>query len=198
MKAVFGNTARWAGIAFGAVALVQGCALEPEHIRVDPAIELSQAAVGGGKSIGVAVADTRTTKKLGEVGDPNRGMMDITLAQDPSPAIYARVSAALDGLGYKVTPQALGEEPTLAIEVVSLKLDSDKRAFDFLTTLHAQVAARVDNGRSHFERTYTVNQSINSAGPAYIKESSRLVNAALSSALQDMLSDPKLLDTLNK
>ena len=190
--------ANWTCVTLGALAMAQGCTLKPENIRVDPSIELSKASIGNEKAVAVAVTDTRPTKKLGEVGDPDRRMVEISVTQDPSPAIYARVSSALGDLGYKVAPDAAGVEPRLKIEVESLKLDSDKRPLDFLTTLHAEVTARVDNGKSHFERKYTVNQSMNSAGPSYVAESSQLVNGAISMALQDMLSDQKLLKALNE
>jgi uncharacterized lipoprotein YajG len=192
------KTAIWTCVAIGSLAMAQGCTLKPENIRVDPAIELSKASIGNEKAIAVAVSDARPTKKLGEVGDPDRKMVEVSVTQDPSPAIYARVSNALSDLGYKVAPETQGVEPKLKIEVESLNLDSDKRPFDFLTTLHAEVTARVDNGRLHYERKYTVNQSMNSAGPSYVAESSRLVNGAVSMALQDMLSDPNLLKTLNE
>jgi uncharacterized lipoprotein YajG len=190
--------ANWTCVTIGALAMMQGCTLKPENIRIDPSIELSKASVGNDKTIAVVVSDGRSTKKVGEVGDPDRKMVEVSVTQDPSPAIYARLSTALSDLGYKVAPDAKGVEPSLKIEVESLKLDSDKRPLDFLTTLHAEVTARVDNGRAHFERRYTVNQSMNSAGPSYVAESSRLVNGAISMALQDMLSDPKLLKTLNE
>jgi uncharacterized lipoprotein YajG len=185
----------WAAI--GVFVLIQGCALHPENIRVDPTIELPQLLVGGARTIGVAVSDKREVKKLGEVGDPNRKMYDISVTEDPSPAIYSCVSNALAKLGYKVVPYSEGMEPSLAIEVETLKLDSEKRAFDFLTTLHANVAAHARNSKESLDKKYTVNQSMNTAGPAYSPDTARLVNAAVSTTLQDMLADQQLLDTLN-
>lgn len=189
---------KWKWAAMGVVALVQGCALQPENIRIDPSLDLPHSLVGSPKTIGVAVSDARTSKKLGEVGDPNREMYDITVNEDPSAAIYSRVSSALAKLGYSVAPQTEGVQTSLKIEVDALKLDSDKRAFDFLTTLHAEVAAHVRNGRESFDKKYIVSQSINTPGPAYARDTTRLVNAAMSAALEDMLADQRLLDTLNK
>ncbi|HVY05307.1 MAG TPA: YajG family lipoprotein [Burkholderiales bacterium] len=188
----------WLCISIGILAMIQGCALQPQNVRIDPRFDLGREQTGDARTIGVAVSDARPTSKLGEVGDPNREMVDVSVSQDPSPAIYSRVSDALSGIGYKVAPYAEGVEPSLKIEIASLKLESDKRAFDFLTTLHAEVAAQVENGRSHFERRYTINQSMNSAGPIYINDSTRLVNDAVSAALKDMLSDQQLLAALNK
>ena len=138
---------KWLSVEFGIFAVIQGCRLRPENIRVDPTIDLPQSLVGSVKTIGVAVSDAHAAKKLGEVGDPNREMYAISVNSDPSPVIYLRVSTALAKLGYKVVPYTEGMEPSLKIDVATLKLDSDKRAFDFLTTLHAEVAAHAQSRR---------------------------------------------------
>ena len=186
----------WAGI--GIFAVIQGCTLHPENVRVDPTVELPHSLAGGGNTIGIAVDDARGVKKLGEVGDPNHAMYAISVNEDPSPVIYSRVSSALAELGYNVVPYTEGMDPSLKIDVEVLKLDSDKRAFDFLTTLHAEVAAHARNGKESLDAKYTVDQSVNTAGPAYKRDTTRLVNAAVSRALQDLLADQQLLDTLNK
>jgi len=188
---------KWQWAAVGIFALIQGCALHPQDIRIDPTIDMSKSLTGSTRTIGLAVSDARETKKLGEVGDPNREMFDISVNEDPSGAIYTRVSAALGNLGYKVVPYAAGIDPSLKIEVQTLKLDSDKRAFDFVTTLHAEVTAHAHGGNESLDKTYIEDQTMNTAGPAYKRDTTRLVNAAVSMALQDMLGDQQLLDTLN-
>lgn len=192
------KTAKWLWAGTGIFAIIQGCTLHPENVRVDPTIDLPHSLAGGGNTIGIVVSDARTVKKLGEVGDPNRAMYPISVSEDPSSAIYSRVSSALGELGYTVVPYTAGMQPSLKIEVEVLKLDSDKRAFDFLTTLHAEVAAHARNGTESLDAKYTVDQSVSTAGPAYKRDTARLVNAAVSRALQDLLADQQLLDTLNK
>jgi hypothetical protein len=44
--------------------------------------------IGDDKVIGLRVADERTVKKLGEVGDPDRKMVDVVVEEDPAPVIY--------------------------------------------------------------------------------------------------------------
>jgi uncharacterized lipoprotein YajG len=179
-------------------ALLQGCALAPENIRVDPNFDLPRSLVGSPKPIVVAVADTRETKKLGEVGDPNREMYDVSVNEDPSTAIYRSVSSALSKLGYAVVAYSPGgRDPDLSIDLQTLKLDSDKRAFDFLTTLNAEIVAHARSANKSLDKKYSVREEMNTAGPAYARDSTRLVNTAVSAALQDMLSDQQLLDTLN-
>ncbi len=198
MESLMIQQSKWLCAAIGVLAVIQGCSLQPENIRVDPTIDLPQSLVGSARTIGVAVSDTRESRKLGEVGDPNRELYPISVNEDPSPVIYSRVSNALSRLGYKVVPYTDGMEPSLKIDVTTLKLDSDKRAFDFLTTLHAEVAAHARNGSEFLDEKYTASQSMNTAGPAYTGDTARMVNAVVSMALQDMLADQKLLDTLNK
>lgn len=192
------NAIKWLCAALGVAAILQGCALHNQDIRIDPNIDMPKSMTGSDKTIGLAVSDARETKKLGEVGDPNRQMFDIAVNEDPSPAIRTRVAAALGKLGYKVEPYQEGMEPSLKIEVQTLKLNSDKRALDFLTTLHAEVTAHAHSGTESFDKTFTVDQSMNTAGPAYKRDTTRLVNGAVSMALTDLLSDQQLLDTLNK
>ena len=192
------NAIKWLFAALGVAAILQGCALHNQDIRIDPNIDMPKSMTGSDKTIGLAVSDARETKKLGEVGDPNRQMFDIAVNEDPSPAIRTRVAAALGKLGYKVEPYQEGMGPSLKIEVQTLKLNSDKRALDFLTTLHAEVTAHAHSGAESFDKTFTVDQSMNTAGPAYKRDTTRLVNGAVSMALTDLLSDQQLLDTLNK
>jgi len=189
---------RWLFAAAGLAVALQGCALHNQDIRIDPAIDVPKSMTGSDKTIGLAVSDERESKKLGEVGDPNRQMFDIAVNEDPSAAIRTRVIEMLDKLGYKVVPYEEGVEPSLKIVLQTLRLNSDKRAFDFLTKLHAEVTAHARSGTESFDKTFTVDQSMNTAGPAYKRDTTRLVNSAVSMALSDLLSDQQLLDTLNK
>src|SRR5258708_32603346 len=157
---------KWRWAAIGVFAILQACPRHTEDIRIDATLELPKSLVAGANRIGVAASDARAMKKLGEVGDPNRKMFDVSVNEDPSPAIYSRVSNALGKLGYKVTPYAEGMEPSLKIEVETLKLDSDKRAFDFLTTLHSEVTAHARNAKESLDNTYIGDQSMNTARPA--------------------------------
>jgi uncharacterized lipoprotein YajG len=189
---------KWFCAVAGIAAILQGCALHNQDIRIDPTIDMPKSMTGSDKTIGLAVSDARETRKLGEVGDPNRQMFDIAVNEDPSPAIRERIASSLAKLGYKVVPYQEGVEPSLSIEVQKLKLNSDKRALDFLTTLHAEVTAHAHSGTESFDKTFTVDQSMNTAGPAYKRDTTRLVNGAVSMALTDLLSDQQLLDTLNR
>src|SRR5512141_2060353 len=85
-------------LATAMVALLtstQGCSLKSQYLRIDPEVKVKEAQIGNSKEVGLLVSDSRSDKRLGEVGDPDRKMVDVRVEEDPSPAIYERVKQAL-------------------------------------------------------------------------------------------------------
>ncbi|HEX4986483.1 MAG TPA: YajG family lipoprotein [Burkholderiales bacterium] len=180
------------------VLATQGCALTTQHLRLDPEIKVAEKQVGAGKTVGLRVSDTRADKKLGEIGDPDRKMVDVLVDQDPSAAIYLRVKLALVKLGYSVEPYADGMDRTLDIRVSKLALESVKQPVTFDTDLRAEVVAHATNANATYDRQFNVRTRMQSAAPPYERESTSLVNTAVSQALEDLLSDENLLALLAK
>ena len=185
-------------VAIGMGAAIQGCALKPQNLRIDPPLKVTESSIGDGRMIGLAVADSRADKKLGEVGDPNTKMVDVTVEEDPSTAVYARLEEALAKLGFSVVPYGEAMERTLQVDIRNLQLTSVKTAFTFETELRAEVGARAKNGPDYYDRQFNVRTRKDGAAPPFEKDSSMLVNTAVSQALEDMLSDEQLLDLLAK
>ncbi|MGQ0577878.1 MAG: YajG family lipoprotein [Betaproteobacteria bacterium] len=184
--------------ALGMVAAIQGCALKPQILHIDPTVKVNESAVGSGRLIGLGVTDARPDKKLGEVGDPNTKMVDVSVEEDPSAAVYERLKEALGKLGFSVDPYSDAMERTLQVEIRNLDLTSVKTAFTFETELRAAVGARVANGPEYYDRQFNVRTRKDSAGPPFEKDSTLLVNTAVSQALEDMLSDEQLVYLLAK
>lgn len=192
MKTRFG----FALVLLGMVAAIQGCSLKPQNLRLDPPLKVTESSVGNDRMVGLAVSDSRTDKKLGEVGDPNTKMVDVAVEEDPSAAVYARLEEALAKLGFSVVPYSDAMERTLQVDIRSLQLKSVKTAFTFETELRAEVGAHAANGPSYYDRQFNVRTRKDGAAPPFEKDSSMLVNTAVSQALEDMLSDEQLLDLL--
>ena len=183
---------------FGTVVALQGCALKPQNLRIDPPLKVTESAVGNGRIIGLGVSDARIDKKLGEVGDPNTQMVDVSVVEDPSAAIYERLQAALTKLGFSVVPHSEAMQSTLQVEIRSLVLKSVKTAFTFETELRAQLSAHAGNGPNFYDRQFNVRTRKDGAAPPFEEDSTMLVNTAISQALEDMLSDEQLLELLAK
>ena len=184
--------------AFGMVAAIQGCVLKPQSLRVDPPVKVNESAIGNGRIIGLGVSDARTTKKLGEIGDPNTKMVDVSVEEDPSAAVYERLREALTKLGFSVVPYSDAMERKLQVEIRSLELKSVKTPFTFETELRAALGARAANGLEYYDRQFNVRTRKDGAAPPFEKDSSMLVNTAVSQALEDMLADDQLMELLAK
>ena len=179
------------------VAALQGCSLKPQYLRIDPRpVKVQDSQIGNGVTVGLQVTDVRPAKKLGEVGDPDNKMVDVTLEEDPSPRIYERVKEALTKMGFNVVPGLESSDPGLKLELRTLELQSVKTPFTFETELRAEVAAHANKGNNYFDRQFNVRTRKDGAAPPFEKDSNVLVNTAMSQALEDLLSDEQLLNTL--
>lgn len=182
----------------GMFAAIQGCSLKPQNVRIDPSIRVQESQIGEGTTVAVQVTDVRSTKKLGEVGDPDRKMVDVMAEEDPGPRVYERVREALSKLGFAVVPYSEGADPSLKLEIRKLELQSVKTPFTFETELRAEVAAHAAKGNGYYDRQFNVRTRKDGAAPPYEKDSTALVNTAVSQALEDLLADDQLLGLLAK
>lgn len=182
--------------ALGLMLIAQGCTLQNQNLRIDPAVKVAKSDIGTGKTVGLGVADVRTDKKLGEVGDPDREMFDVVVEEDPSPAIYDRVKGGLEALGFTVVPIGEATGRTLQVEVRSLELSSVKTPFTFETELRAAVGSRAANDTAYHERQFNVRTRKDGAAPPFERDSTALVNTAVSQALEDMFADEEMLNLL--
>ena len=178
------------------LTLAQGCTLKPQHLLIDPEIKVKDAQIGNGKAVGLLVTDARPDKKLGEVGDPDRKMVDVRVDEDPSPAIYRRLRNALMQQGFSVEPYNESMDRRLEVTVGSLTLQSQKTALTFETELRAEISAHAANADAFYDRQFNVRTRKNGAVPPYEKDSTVLVNTAVSQAMEDLLADEQLLDLL--
>lgn len=185
-----------AAAAIALLAGIQGCSLKTQHLRIDPEVKVKEGQSASNKTIGLKVSDSRPDKKLGEVGDPDRKMVDVMVEEDPSPAIYERVKQALTSMGFSVQPYSETTDRTLDIKIRKLELQSVKQPLTFDTELRAEVTAHAANATAYYDRQFNVRTRKEGAAPPFEKDSTKLVNTALSQALEDLLSDEQLIATL--
>ena len=187
----------WWSVALLALFSLQACSLKPQNLRLDPQqVRIQESKVGNGTTVALKVEDTRPTKKLGEVGDPDNKMVDVSVEDDPSPKIYERVREALTRMGFMVVPYSDGADPSLKLEIRKLELKSVKTPFTFETELRAELAAHAAKTNGYYDRQFNVRTRRDGAAPPFEKDSTKLVNTAISQALEDLLADEQLLGTL--
>ncbi len=177
-------------------AVIQGCALTPQNLHLDPDVEYMGGTTTSETLIGFSVIDARPTKKLGQVGDPNTEMVDVTLDEDFVPLLSERLSANIEKRGFSVVPSSPAMTRSLTVRIDSLVLNSVKTPVTFETELRAEVTAAAYNDDERYERVYYVRSYQETAGPPYLKHSNKLVNQAVSQALNEVLNDDKLFQML--
>ena len=191
------NSIRIAGALAAVAALViQGCALKPQNLHLDPDVAYSGQATTSETLIGFTVADARPTKKLGKVGDPNKELVDVSLEEDFVPLITERLTTGIEKRGFSVVPWSPAITRSLEVRIDSLVLNSVKTPVTFETELRAEVTAAASNERERYERVYYVRSYQETAGPPYERHSNKLVNQAISQALTEVLNDDKLFEML--
>jgi uncharacterized lipoprotein YajG len=192
MKAI-----KWSSVLAILLALsIQGCALKPQRLHLDPEIEMTGDSVAVDTLLALSIVDDRPSTLLGEVGDPNDKMVPVTLDEDFIPLLTERVTESVEKRGFSVVPASDAMTRSLVIRITSLVLNSEKTPFNFQTELLAEVTASARNANDQYDRRYYVRSYQETAGPPFEKHSNQLVNEAVSQALSDMLNDDRLFEML--
>ncbi len=169
---------------------------KPQSLHLDPSIDAANEPITSDKSIGLQVVDNRPSKKLGEVGDPNKGMFDVVLDEDFTAQVREAMKEVLESRGFDVVPEGGATKRSLTVAISDLELSSVKRPLDFETNLKANVFVTADNVDATYDREYFVVTRKTSAAPPREQQSNQLVNDAVSQALSDMASDEDLFEML--
>ena len=178
------------------ILLAQGCSLSPQNIKLDPPVTVSPSTIGQGKVVWVQVNDARLRKTLGNVGNPDGKITQVSVEHDFSKTVYQRVAAALRDLGFVAQPTPGPDERSLIVEVRDLKYQSLKQTVTFATEASVSIAGMARNGVDHYDRVYNAGEQ--KTGPLMPdeKERAETVNRVVAAAIEDMLNDPRLTGLL--
>jgi len=193
-------TPRFLSLALGlALALSLGCATtKPQNVRLDPPVQVARSSAGQGKTLSLQVKDTRPRKTLGIVGDLGSRYAHVSIEDDFSSTLYQNVSAGLREMGFTVQPTPAADQRALVIEVREIEYESLKKGLSYDTQAKVAVAALGQNKGESYERLYSAGETKSAPFPPSAEDNTRTVNALVSTALQDMLADDKLIATLAK
>jgi uncharacterized lipoprotein YajG len=185
-------------VLVAALSFLPGCALKTQYLHVDPQVKIEDSAIGSGVNVGLSVSDKRDTKKVGDVGDPELRQVEVLLVEDPTPALFASVKKALQKLGFNVLPAGEAGDRTLSVELRKLELNSVRHPFNYETELKSEMAMRVVNANSRYDRQVNVRTHMTSGSPPLQGETNELTNTAITQSLEDLLADDQLRATLAK
>jgi len=179
-----------------AALIMQGCAVQPQNIALDPPVQVPQSQAGQGKVVQLVVHDARPRKTLGIVGDLEGKYAHVSIEDDFSTSVYQRVSAALQRQGFKVQPTPSNDDRKLDVEVREIEYQSVKEGLTYKTETKAAVAALARNGESRYERIYRAGENRTSAVVPGAEDNAKAVNSVVGMTLEDMLNDDKMTSVL--
>jgi uncharacterized lipoprotein len=180
-----------------AALVMQGCAVTPQNIALDPPVQVPQSQVGQGKVVHLTVRDARPRKTLGVVGDLEGKWAHVSIENDLTIPVYQRVAAALQRQGFMVQPTPGRDDRKLDIEVREIEYDAKKEGFTYRGEAKAAVAAVARNGDTRYEWTYRAGET-SASRPTIPSEADNVaaVNRVVAATLEDMLNDDKLRSVL--
>jgi uncharacterized lipoprotein len=179
------------------VLTLGGCALSPQTITIAPAINVGNAPGGqtGVKSVTIKVNDVRTDTVIGTRGGIYRETALLTAHPGMVTTLQAALSNSFRELGYTVVDSGA---IVLTVDVAELKYTAGGENTVTSIETSATVNANCRNGNLVMNNSYRVTDKQDVLKAPSGARNQELINNTLASALQRMVSDPKLLDCLNR
>lgn len=176
--------------------LFTGCALSPQVVPVNPALDTTgMAGRGSGPAISVLVTDRRDDAVLGSRGGVYSDTALLTTDAGLTGSIRTAVIAALGRLGY--TTLAASNGPSLNIYVDKLEyqaLRSNNSLYTISTNADVNVVCR--NQLHTLDNNYRVSDKQDYLKAPSERENTTIINKTLASALNRLFEDDKMLDCL--
>ncbi|MEX2353169.1 MAG: YajG family lipoprotein [Gammaproteobacteria bacterium] len=179
------------------IALLAACALSPQTVTLSPVLTLSPGeAPGRLNTLAITVNDSRTDNVIGARGGVYRETSLITSSPDMPRSLQLRISEAFRDLGYNVVSNNADADLSINIAELKYTASGSNTITAVETTAAIRVKCRNDNYRMNNDYRITDKQEVLKA-PS-VSRNSEIINATLSSALQRMFDDEKLLDCINR
>jgi uncharacterized lipoprotein len=176
-----------------AALLVAACALSPQVVQIQPALEpVQNAGSSAPATITLEVTDMRKDAVVGYRGGVY-ATASISTAEDTTKAVRDALAGALSARGFRILDPGLAGDIGLTVEIAELsyvaRQDGVKRVIETVAAVRAKSVSRdvTRTGEYRDRRTKEVLK------PPAASENAELVNAVLSAALQRVVADPDLL-----
>jgi uncharacterized lipoprotein len=184
---------------FALITISSGCIFSPQKIYIKPNVNVAGTNCGNGAEVSLKVADERPGKIIGYKGDmftPTAAA--ISIDQDLGKIVYDTVADGLRNHGYAPSANTENAERMLKIEIRNI---SYRFSVGFWTDgifTSASLKALASNNGKTYEKLYIVENQNQIVFTPTDNENERLINIALSQAIEKLLRDNDLLVFLQK
>jgi len=179
------------------IILLTGCALSPQTVSFSPVIQVASASNQQlARSVSVTVNDNRNNPIIGTRGGIYRDTSVITPAANMVQSLQNSITNSLRILGYSVVNT--NSDASLEVNISELKYTAfGERNITAIETIAAvRVICRIRDFVMNNEYRITDKQDVLKAPSA--SRNQQIINDTLSSALQGMFNDEKLLECINR
>lgn len=185
-------------LAVGLVALgLAGCGTVPERVSVEPQPEHSRAEIGREQPVAVTVVDRRGETPLGSYESVYGKRVRIDLENDLTSSIRDQVGEGIAALGFIPMHDAGEELPRgLTVEILHLEYQAARGYVSGEMTVWAELRGIARNGGETYRVRYRMRQHKEGLFNPGSPESLRLINTTLTTVLEELLKDPKLITVL--
>ena len=174
------------------VALLSGCALQPQVLPITPRLDVSAAAHrGSDRSIALDAIDGRPDNVVGYRDEMDKNSA-ITTAPETMRVIKREVENAYQQLGFRIVPQGDAADITLEVRLTELGYTRQQgTVVNNIRTGATIEATSVMNGKT-VTGTYRDSQGKEMVLKPNLEDNAALMNKHLSAALARMVADPRL------
>ena len=179
------------------LVLTSGCAFTPQTAALKPDIQTTIPSVGNGRTVFLNVADERPRSTLGTRG---AGMgADITVQGDLKNIVETAIANGLQSQGFEITFDKPSDSRELRVEIRNLDYRVTLGFFvDTLRTECGLKAVCIIGSNRPYEHLYLGEHQESLMVYPSAEANEKYLNIALSKAINSLLQDPLLIQSLTQ
>jgi uncharacterized lipoprotein len=176
---------------------IGGCAWVPQNVTLKPAPVVVASSMGHGVTVAVHVVDRRRSPVLGHRGLDSKNAA-IRTEQDVGALIRGEITDGLARKGFAAARFEGQPGRLLTVEIQRIDYTTDMDFWKGIVQAEAVLNVSTIKDGSKFERAYSGSRMETTVEAPRAKTNQRLINGAISDALQRLLEDERLLRFLTE
>ena len=175
-----------------AAALVGGCAWTPQTATLKPAPNITPSTLGNGVTLAVRVIDKRQSDTIGYRGLDSQNAA-IRTTQNVAALFQEKIIEGLRQKGFSAAPYQDQPGRLLIVEIRQIDYTTDMDFWKGIVRTEATLGASMIKDGVKFEQLYSGKRTENTVEAPGAKTNERLINGAISDALQRLFEDDRLI-----
>jgi uncharacterized lipoprotein YajG len=179
-------------VGFMVTSWLAGCAWVSQTATLKLEPRTLPSKVGQGRTVAVRVVDRRPTHTIGYRGLDSKNAA-ITTKQNLADLFQQKLLESLAGKGFTAIPYDGAPGRLLLVEVREIEYTTDMEFWKGIVRAEAELVASMVKDGVKFEQAYLAERKETAMEAPSAKANERLINDAVSGALQKLLEDERLL-----